>query len=221
MKAPAAKTALSFVDDALTVYCESSTSDEPPLCRLIREQTQMHPKAHWICGPIVGTLLATLVRLQRAKLILEIGTFHGYSAAYMASANPELKIISLERDTDLATKARTFIANSPFHFQIQIENAEAESWLCSHPEVNFELIFFDSDKSELMRLHRPLLNALRPGGILVMDNACLRGKVLTPQRPWDHETRAFTSALKQDPQFLTTLLPIRDGILLAYKLPPI
>jgi caffeoyl-CoA O-methyltransferase len=214
------KTALSFVTDQLTVYCESLTSDEPLICRKIREQAQTHVKSHWTSGPLVGTLLKMLVSLMRANRVLDIGTFHGYSAAYMATAHPNVKVVSLERDQEMALKAKSLISDSSVATQIQIKNAEAWTWLSMQiqSELDFDLIFFDADKSDLMRIRASLLNALKPGGILIMDNACVRGTVLSPTKLWERETAAFNLKMKENRSFLTTLLPIRDGVLLAYKL---
>lgn len=216
---PSPKTALSFVDKSLTAYCEASTSDEPPVCQMLREAAQGHPKAHWISGPLVGTLLKTLVSITQAKRVLDIGTFLGYSAAYMASARSDCEIISLECNAEFAARATTLIAAHPIEKQIQIKTVSAEKWLSANPNEQFDLIFFDSDRTELMSLFDPLLNAVKDGGVLVMDNACLRGTVLSPQRSWEHATVAFNAAIQRDPSLIANLLPVRDGILIVYKLP--
>jgi caffeoyl-CoA O-methyltransferase len=213
------KTSLSFVDGELTLYCEATTSNEPLICRQIREAAHLHPKAHWISGPLVGTLLQTLVSVSQAKRVLDIGTFLGYSAAYMASGNPEVRVISLERDAEFAKKAKALLDVSEVGSRITIQQAEAHAWLSVQPESEFDLIFFDSNRSDLMLLYPHLVRSLRPGAVLIMDNACLRRKVLTPSRPWEHDTAAFNAAIQRDPAFVTTLLPVRDGVLLAHKRP--
>lgn len=216
---PVPKTTLSFVDNLLTAYCESSTTDEPPICRTIREEAESHAKAHWISGPLVGALLQLLISIRQSKRILDIGTFLGYSAAYMAAAHAEAMVTSLERDPELAFRAKSIISLSPLSGRVHVENIDAETWFETNPGVAFDFIFFDSDRTHLLHLQDRLLNAVKAGGVLVMDNACLRRKVLTPDRPWELETAGFNRALQQNKSFLTVLLPIRDGVLIAYKRP--
>lgn len=212
------RTALSLVDEELTLYCEASTSDEPSICRQLREAALTHPSAHWTSGPLVGTLLRTLVSAMQAQRVLDIGTFFGYSAAYMASANGYVTVLSLERDPQMADRARALVAPSVVGGRISIETSDAFDWLSSHSQSEFDLIFFDSNRTDVMRAYSLLARALRPGGILVMDNACLRRAVLAPTRPWESATAEFNAAIQRDSAFVTTLLPIRDGVLLAHKL---
>lgn len=212
------KTAVSLVDDLLTVYCENSTSEEPLICQKIRHEAMKHPKAHWISGPIVGTFLELLVSLTNSTRVLDVGTFLGYSAAYMASARPDVKVTSLEQDPTLAAQAQALLATSKLATQIDVIVTEALRWLLATDHPAFDLIFFDSGRRNVMALYEPLIWLLKKGGILVMDNACLKRRVLSPKHPWEGETISFNARISQDPMLLATLLPIRDGVLLAQKL---
>ncbi len=203
----------------MTAYCERSTTDEPTLCRAVREYATKHPQGHWTSGPIVGTFLEMLVSLSQARRVLDIGTFFGYSAIYMASANPQTHVLSLEADEAQVQEARGLIAASPLAARIQIEHTDALGWFQANAVQKFDLIFFDSARRRVMQLYEPMLNAVAPGGVLVMDNACVRRGVLAPVRNKDFATLAFNQRLQQEKGFLTTLLPIRDGILLAHRLP--
>lgn len=213
------KTALSFVDEQLTLYCESATSNEPIICCKIREAAALHPKSHWIAGPLVGTLLKLFVSVMGAKRVLDIGTFLGYSAAYMATAGRDVRVISLEHNIELASQARALLDTASVGKQIRVEISDAYTWLMTNPNETFDLVFFDSNRTNLMRAYDQLLRTIRPGGVLVMDNACLRRKVLAPGKPWEHDTACFNARIQQDQSFLTTLLPVRDGVLIGYKLP--
>jgi caffeoyl-CoA O-methyltransferase len=214
-----AKTKVSLVDDQLTAYCESATTNEPEICRFIRESAALEPKAHWIAGPIVGTLLQICVAVVNAKRVLDIGTYLGYSAAYMATAHCRPKVVSLERDAEFASRARRLLDRDPVGSQIHIVNCTEQDWIKAHRSEKFDVVFFDSNRTNLMKGYTELTSIVKEGGLLVMDNACLHRKVLNPNRPWEEDTIQFNSRIQKDESFLTTLLPVRDGVLISYRPP--
>ena len=208
-----------LVDKQLSDYCDSVTSNEPPVCRRIRERAKQHPRGHWTTGPHIATLLKLLVSMSGARRVLELGTFYGYSAAYMASAHPEVQVTTLEFNADNAREARALLANSRVASRVNVVQTDAATWLQANPHEEFDLVFFDATRRFLMQIYEPLLRAVRPGGTLVMDNSFANGGVLTPRAPREIATVEFNARLKQEPGFVTTLLPIRDGILIAQRLP--
>jgi caffeoyl-CoA O-methyltransferase len=218
MKPGTPKTVISLVDEELTLYCEASTSEEPPICRTIREYSHTHPKTHWISGPLVGTLLQSFVSIMHARRVLDIGTFFGYSAAYMASGNSDVCVVSIEADAALAAEAQSLLSQSSLSERVTIHNITATEWLAANPCEQFDVVFFDSNRENLMQVYPLLLNTVKIGGVLVMDNACLRGRVLRPLKPWEVDTVLFNQSIQRDPRFLTSLLPVRDGILIAHRL---
>lgn len=208
-----------LIDTDLADYCDSVTSDEPPVCRRIRERAKQHPRGHWTTGPHVATLLKLLVSTSGVRRILELGTFYGYSAAYMASAHPDVHVTTLEFDPGNAREARSLLANSPLAARIEVVNTNAGDWFRTHPHEQFDFVFFDATRRFLMHLYEPLVHAVRPGGMLVMDNSFANRGVLSPQAPREIATVEFNARIKREPGFVTTLLPIRDGILIAHRLP--
>jgi predicted O-methyltransferase YrrM len=211
-------TALNLVSDEIATYCESATTNEPQICQKIRQRVSSHPKAHWISGPVVGSLLKLITCATRAQRVLDIGTFVGYSAAYMASAGPQVRVTSLEKDPGFVASANELFNGDPIGAQIEVIQTEAGTWLKEQPRDIYDVVFFDSHRGDLMDLYAALTTIVRPGGILIMDNACLRGKALTPIRPWERATADFNRVIQSDPRLLTVLLPVRDGLLLAYRL---
>jgi caffeoyl-CoA O-methyltransferase len=206
-------------DQQLSDYCDSVTSNEPPVCRRIRERAKQHPRGHWTTGPHVATLLKLLVSMSGARRVLEFGTFFGYSAAYMASAHPEVQVTTIEFNADNAREARALLANSRVESRINIVQTDAGTWLKAHPREEFDLVFFDATRRFLMEIYEPLLLAVRPGGILVMDNSLANGGAMAPSNPREIATAEFNARLKQEPGFVTTLLPIRDGVLISRRTP--
>jgi caffeoyl-CoA O-methyltransferase len=208
-----------LVDKQLSDYCDSVTSNEPPVCRRIRERAKQHPRGHWTTGPHIATLLKLLVSISGARRVLELGTFYGYSAAYMASAHPEVHVTTLEFNADNAREARALLANSRVESRVNVVQTDAATWFRANPHEEFDLVFFDATRRFLMQIYEPLLHAVRPGGTLVMDNSFANGGVLSPRAPREIATVEFNARLKQERSFVTTLLPIRDGILIAQRLP--
>ena len=217
MNTPSPITALSLVEDSLTEYCEQCTDNEPAICGIIRAAVADHPKSHWVSGPLVGTFLQMLILMIGAKRILDIGTFYGYSAAYMASAASEVKVTSIDIDEKHSKSAKKLLQGSIIEQQVTMVTANIEQWLFCNSE-QFDLVFFDSDKSRIDRLYDALMKVIRPGGILVIDNACVRGKVKNPSTPWQISTDQFNHRAKLDKCVMSTILPVRDGLLLNLKL---
>jgi len=207
-----------LVEKQLSDYCDSVTSNEPPVCRRIRERAKQHPRGHWTTGPHIATLLKLLVAMSGARRVLELGTFFGYSAAYMASAHPDVHVTTLEFNADNAREARALLANSRVASRVDVVQTDAATWLRAHPREEFDLVFFDATRRFLMEIYEPLLRTVRPGGVLVMDNSFVNGGVLSPSAPREIATVEFNARLKQEPGFLTTLLPVRDGILVAHRM---
>jgi caffeoyl-CoA O-methyltransferase len=210
-----------LVEPELADYCDRTTSDEPEVCRRIRERAKQHPRGHWTTGPHIATLLKQLVSISGTRRILEVGTFLGYSAAYMASAHPGVHVTTVEFDADNAQEARGLLANSPVASQVEVVHTSAGDWFRAHPHEQFDFVFFDALRRFLMQLYEPLIHAVRPGGVLVMDNSFVNRGVLSPQAPHEIATVEFNARIKKEPGFLTTLLPIRDGILVAHRLPTV
>jgi predicted O-methyltransferase YrrM len=162
--------------------------------------------------------LQIFVSAIRAKAVLDVGTFLGYSAAYLASGSRSARVASLEPNIEYARKARSLLSSSALAKQITVHNVDLQSWLSEHPEFRYDVIFFDATRTGLMAIYKKLLTAVNPGGVLIMDNAVLRRKVLRPQRSFEKETALFNRNIQRNRRFLTTLLPVRDGVLVAHKL---
>jgi predicted O-methyltransferase YrrM len=163
-------------------------------------------------------MLQIFVSSIRAKTILDVGTFLGYSAAYLASGSQNARVASLESNGEYAQQAVSLLASSTLAKRITVHNVDLQSWLSEHPTWRYDVIFFDATRNALMALYEQLVAAVNPGGLLIMDNAILRRSVLRPQRPFEKETATFNATIQRDRSFLTTLLPVRDGLLIAHKL---
>jgi len=124
-----------------------------------------------IVGPVVGELLYILARLLNAQRILELGTATGYSSLYLGQACAETRgrVVTLERDPEMAFKARQYIERAGLSATITVETGEAIG-LLAQLEGPFDMAFMDIEKVDYIRALAPCHRLLRSGGLLVADN---------------------------------------------------
>jgi predicted O-methyltransferase YrrM len=178
--------------------------------------------------PDTGAMLHALTRLTGARRVLEIGTAIGYSALWMATAlPPDGLLISLERDTSRAARAREHARAAGLDAQVNVMIGDATRFL--HKIAGpFDLIFQDGDKTGYLTMLDALHGLLRPGGVLVTDNVLWSGAVVPGMTPLQERAAADTDAiaaynerLTHDPRFFTTWLPIGDGVSISTKVQPL
>jgi caffeoyl-CoA O-methyltransferase len=168
-------------------------------------------------GPLEGALLKLLIRLTGAKRVLEIGMFTGYSALAMAEGLPEDgQLITCDVNPETTEIARRYFAESPHGHKIEIKLGPARETLKA---LNgpFDLCFIDADKGSYDDYYDRAIDLVRPGGLIVLDNMLRGGRVLSPR---DQDTRtvaALNDRIRKDQRVENVLLPIRDGIMLAYR----
>ena len=216
MKNQKHKTELSLCSHEILAYCEMRTENEPDTCALIRKAATDHPKSHWITGPIVGSTLQLLIAISNSKQVLDAGTFYGYSAAYMASTNTSVRVTTIDINKQYTDQSERFFANTRLQAQINCQNSSLCDWLHSG-STKFDFVFIDVDKLDIDFKYKSLIDILTPDGILVMDNACMRGNVLNPSKPWHVSVDKFSDLAFSEGAVHSTLLPIRDGLLIVRK----
>jgi caffeoyl-CoA O-methyltransferase len=179
-----------------------------------------------LSGHIEGQTLKLLVYMTRAKRILEVGMFTGYSALAMAEALPEDGyVVACEVDQYVANFARACFEESPHGSKIKVEVAPALETLQKLAEAreSFDLVFIDADKKEYEDYFKILLDRglLVPNGLICVDNTLLQGQPYLPpgQRSPNGEAIAqFNRLVADDPRVEQVLLPLRDGLtLIRYK----
>ncbi len=171
--------------DRLYEYVLSVSLREPEVFRAIREETAKLPDAEWQIAPEQGPLLAMLVQLMGAKNCLEVGTFTGYSAAWVASVLPaDGKIICCELNNTFADIARKHWAAAGLTDKIDLRMGRALDTLTAlvakGHEGTFDFAFIDADKSSYNLYYERCLSLLRPGGLIALDNTLWDGKVADP-----------------------------------------
>ncbi len=185
-------------------------------------QTVRQLEQEMLSGHIEGQTLKMFVHMTKAKRILEVGMFTGYSALAMAEALPsDGQLIACEVDTYVASFAQTCFANSPHGSKIKVEVAPALETLhrLADSGESFDLIFIDADKKEYVDYFQIIMDShlLTAGGIICVDNTLMQGQVYLPthQRTANGEAIAhFNHTVAQDPRVEQVILPLRDGVTL-------
>lgn len=174
-----------------------------------------------IVGPASGQYCYLIARLANARRVFELGSGYGYSTAWFARAVAENGggvVHHVVWDEELSRKARQHLSALGFDGIIQYRVSEAVQAL-RETDGPFDLIFNDIDKHAYPDSLPVIYEKLRPGGVLIVDNLLWHGKILDHH---DHERsteaiREFTRLITTSPDWITALVPIRDGLMTAVK----
>jgi caffeoyl-CoA O-methyltransferase len=203
-------------------YIDSASGSLNPALAAIEEAAE--PDRIPILNRDSGRVLAALAASRRR--ILEIGTAYGYSTLWMALAQPPGgTIVTIDPDRSRTDKARGWWrgAGVPDE-QIEVVTAKAlEAFRAQEPALEgpFDLAFIDAIKTEYPGYAEAVVPRLSTGGLLVADNVLWSGRVAADDPDPGDDTqalRSFNAGLLADPRFVTTILPVGDGLLVAtYK----
>jgi len=163
-------------------------------------------------SPVQGKFLELLVRISRARRVLEIGTLGGYSTIWMARALPKGgRIVTLESEPRHAEVARANLRRAGMLSRVDLRLGRALEilpTLYSNGDGPFDFIFIDADKENNTRYLEWAVKLSRPGTVIVVDNVARRGKVIN-SRSADRDvvgTRRVLQKMARDPRLSATAL---------------
>ncbi len=174
-----------------------------------------------IIGPVCGYYCYQLARMINARSIFELGSGYGYSTAWFAKAVKENGggvVHHTVWDEELSKRAARHLSALGRGDVVQYHIAEAVETLRQN-DGPFDIIFNDIDKDAYPSSLPVIKGKLRSGGILIIDNMIWHGQILDPN---DHENtteaiREFTKTITTDHDWIVSLIPARDGMIVAYK----
>jgi len=214
------------VSEELYDYILSVSLREPDILRRLREETAQDPHSSMQISPDQGQFMALLVRLMAATSTIELGVYTGYSSLCVALAlPPDGKIIACDENEKWTSVAGRYWAEARVSDKVDLRLAPAmetlDGLLAEGLAGSFDFIFIDADKENYDGYYERSLKLLRPGGLIVVDNVLWSGRVADSRAdgPATAAIRAFNAKLLSDDRILLSMLPIRDGLTLALKLP--
>lgn len=171
-----------------------------------------------IVGPLVGRFLYQLALISDAKKIFELGSGFGYSAFWFARAlGSGGKIICTDYSKDHKLKAEGFFKKSGIDNKMQFITGNSLDIL-NEVKDSFDIIFNDVDKDFYPSVIDLVYEKLNPRGLLITDNVLWHGRVIEEDKlPSTKGVKDYNKSISSDDRFFTTLVPLRDGLSISYK----
>jgi len=207
------------VDERLERYvAELFAVEDPVLARVRARHAEAGLPAIHI-SPAEGKLLLVLLRAIGAATVLELGALGGYSGIWLARAlPPDGRLTTIEKDPRHATLARRAFAEAELQDRVRLIEGAALDVLPTLPP-GFDAVFVDADKEPLAQYFEWSVRLLRPGGLLLCDNAFFHGAVVdsADRSATAQGVRAFNRLAATDPRVVSAVAPIRDGLVVGVK----
>jgi caffeoyl-CoA O-methyltransferase len=210
---------MNFIDEAVEQYAEQHSSPEDELFqRLAAETREVSELPQMMVGLLEGRFLAVLVRLLRARRVLELGTFTGYSSISMAQAlPPDGRLITCDVNEETTAIARRYADEAGIVDRIDYRLGPALETIAGL-DGEFDLIFIDADKGNYVNYYEATLPLLARTGVMVVDNTLWSGRVADPAED-DESVRAIrelNDSVRDDRRVDNVLLTVRDGMNLVW-----
>jgi predicted O-methyltransferase YrrM len=216
------------LNDALQRYLLDA-SREPEILSRLRQETRraVADRAGMQITPEQGQFMGLLARLIGARRLIEIGTFTGYSAlAVMLALPPEARLLCCDVSAEWTAIARRYWDEAGVGVRIELRLQPALDTLDELVRADWagtvDMIFVDADKDNYPAYVEAAIGLLRPGGLLLVDNALWSGRVADPtdRTAGTEAIRRVNAMLRDDPRVDFSLIPIGDGMALARKREP-
>jgi predicted O-methyltransferase YrrM len=199
-------------------YITGLFSAEDELLASLREEADRTGLPPIAISADEGRLLQVLLTAIHARRVLEVGTLGGYSAICMARAlPPDGRLLTVEIEPNHAEFARKYIARAGQSDRIEVRVGRALDVLPALDGERFDAMFIDADKEPLPTYFDWALRLVRPGGLIIADNALWGGRVFDGETD-DEKTRAvreFNRRMSSDPRVFGIIVPTHDGVAVA------
>ncbi|MFT6867892.1 MAG: caffeoyl-CoA O-methyltransferase [Cyclobacteriaceae bacterium] len=211
---------MEFLEKSLQDYVEVHTSPESPLLYQINRETHLEVlKPRMLSGHLQGRVLSMFSHMIQPDHILEIGTYTGYSAICLAEGLSENgQLITIDINDELEPRTKGYFESSGFGSKIEMIVGDARMII---PTLNqpWDLVFIDADKESYTTYFDLIIDKVRSGGFILIDNVLWSGKVFD-ENINDKVTvsvRDFNKKVHQDDRVENVLFPIRDGLMVLRK----
>lgn len=214
---------MDFLSKDIESYVNKHTQEESPLLKKIDRETHLRTlMPRMLSGHLQGRVLSMLSKMISPDLILEIGTFTGYSALCLAEGlSQNGKLITIDINEELETLTRSFFSESEFGNKIEYLIGDARE-VVNTIKGEIDVVFIDADKESYAVYFDMVIDKLKVGGFIIADNVLWSGKVLDEEEiEKDVDTRAlvdFNKMVHENDRVENVLLPVRDGLMIIRKI---
>lgn len=210
----------TLVTQELFHYLTSLSTPEDPLLAEIRTKSvEAGLREIWIARE-QADFIRILLRLIKAEQVIEVGTYAGYSAMALAlGIEPDGHVVSLEVNPEHAALAKKLLSTSEIGQRVEVVEGDATQILPSMPDGAFDAAFIDADKANYGLYLKECMRLLRPGGLLMVDNAFAYGKLLAKEEVKDDvwAIRAFNTLMSRQKNIRSLIVPMGDGMWVGVK----
>lgn len=211
---------MDILDPDLLSYLDAHTDAEPEALKKINRNTHLKVlKPNMLSGHYQGRLLSMLSKMMQPKLIVEVGTYTGYSAICLAEGLAEGGMLhTIEVNAEMEEMINSHLKLTNVEKKIQPHFGPAELVIADSEWQNIDIVFIDADKKNNFTYFELLIDKVRSGGLLIIDNVLWKGKVYGDHNDADTQTiRKLNEQIAVDTRVEKIILPVRDGLLLIRK----
>ncbi|MGI8425874.1 MAG: O-methyltransferase [Actinomycetota bacterium] len=209
---------MNFLDEEVSGYLRKLCDryDEPVL---IEMEKRAEERGFPIVGRVVGASLELLARSIGARRVFELGSGYGFSGYWFARAvGAEGEVILTDGDADNAELAKDFLGRAGVWDRCKFMVGDAVDSL-AETDGQFDAVYCDIDKGDYPRAFDVAKSKLRKGGLYMCDNVLWSGRVARDDDDaWTEAIRKHNKVIYEDPDFMSMIIPVRDGVMVALKL---
>ena len=211
---------MDFLPENIQKYISDISQSESPILKELNRYTNSKViLPRMLSGHVQGRFLSMISKLVNPEIIVEVGTYTGYSCLCLAEGlKKNGKIITIEKDEEFASIAKKFFDRSKYKEKISLLIEDATTAIENISE-KIDLAFIDADKVNYAKYYDMLFPKLKIGGLIVADNVLWSGKVTEDVS--DNETQSiknFNTKVKNDERVENLIVGIRDGIMVCQKI---
>ena len=213
---------MDLINHKINEYAERvSKPVDDLLDQLYRETHLKAMNPIMLTGPLQGKLLQFISQMLQPNLILEIGTYTGYSAICLARGLKAGGILhTIEKDPELETFCHKYFERAGLSDKINLHIGDALE-IIPGIDLSFDLVYIDCDKEIYPQMYQLVFEKVAKGGYIIADNVLWHGKVIEEGGLTDYETKGimdFNELVKNDLRVDNFMLPFRDGLMIIKKL---
>ena len=212
------------LSNELRKYMLDVSFRDDDILRQLREETLTLKEAQMQISPEQGALLSILTKILNAKKTLDIGVFTGYSSLVVARELPnDGLVVACDTSIEWTSIAKKYWKLAGVDNKVDLHLAPAvetlEKLIEDEQGSTYDFSFIDADKINYQSYYEYSLTLVKPGGIIAVDNVLWSGQVIdeNDSEPATRAIRSFNEKLYQDDRVSISMVPVGDGLTLAYK----